>query len=131
MVRRTVFLNIRFDEQCREYGYEDTLFGAELEKRKLRVCHIDNPLIHVGLEPNDVFLKKTETALHTLKRIESRMQGQSALLQCVGKLRKWHIVWIVKCFYKLFRNYLRRNLLGPHPSLKAFSFYKLGYYLTI
>ncbi len=131
MVRRKVFLTIRFDEQCREYGYEDTLFGAELEKRKLRVCHIDNPLIHTGLEPNDVYLQKTETALHTLKRIESRMQGHSALLQCVTKLRRWHLAGIVKCAYKLFRRTLRRNLLGCHPSLKAFAFYKLGYYLTL
>ena len=131
MVRRTVFLTIRFDEQCREYGYEDTLFGAELEKRKLRVCHIDNPLIHTGLEPNDVYLQKTETALRTLKRIESRMQGHSALLQCVAKLRRWHFTGIVKCAYKLLRRILRRNLLGCHPSLKAFAFYKLGYYLTL
>ena len=131
MVRRTVFLAIRFDVQCREYGYEDTLFGAELEKRNLRVCHIDNPLIHVGLEPNEVYLQKTETALHTLKRIESTMQGQSALLQYVVKLRKWHVAWMVKCVYKLLRHPLRRNLLGTHPSLKAFAFYKLGYYLTL
>lgn len=131
MVRRTVFLAIRFDEQCREYGYEDTLFGSVLEKQKIRVCHIDNPLIHVGLEPNDVYLHKTETALHTLKRIENRMQDHSALIKCVSKLRRWHLTAIVKCIYKLFRKTLRRNLLSCHPSLKAFAFYKLGYYLTL
>ena len=131
MVRATVFLTIRFDEQCREYGYEDTLFGAVLEKRKIRVCHIDNPLIHNGLEPNDIYLQKTETALHTLKCIEDRMQEQSALLKCVSKLRRWHLTGIVKCIYKLLRQNLRRNLLGRHPSLKAFAFYKLGYYLTL
>ena len=131
MVRRDVFLSILFDEQCREYGYEDTLFGAELEKRGAKVVHIDNPLIHNGLEPNDVYLKKTEQALHTLKRLEPLMVDHSRLLQAVGKLRRQHLAWLAALVFKSIRRPLRRNLLGPNPSLKAFAFYKLGYFLTL
>ncbi len=131
MVRKDLFLGILFDEQCTDYGYEDTLFGAELEKRGAKVLHIDNPLIHTGLEPNDVFLDKTERALRTLKRLEPLMASHSRLLQTVHKLRRCHIAWLVSAVYRLFRPLLRRNLLGRNPSLKAFAFYKLGYFLTL
>ena len=131
MLRKDFFLSILFDELCTDYGYEDTLFGAELERRGAKVLHIDNPLIHNGLEPNDVFLNKTERALHTLKKLEHRMQHHSHLLQTADKLRRWHIAWWASAAYKLFRHPLKNNLLGKNPSLKAFSFYKLGYYLSL
>ena len=131
MVKKDLFLSILFDEQCTDYGYEDTLFGAELERRGAKVLHIDNPLIHNGLEPNDVFLDKTELALHTLKKLEPRMKHHSRLLHTVDKLRQWHLAWLASVAYKLFRRPLRNNLLGKNPSLKAFSFYKLGYFLSL
>lgn len=131
MVRRDVFMAVRFDEACIDYGYEDTLFGAELEKRGMRVLHIDNPLIHMGLEDNPVFLNKTEKALQTLKRIEPLMGTHSELLRFVRKIRSCHLLWAVKIGYRLSRGFLRRNLLGKNPSLKLFAFYKLGYYLTL
>ncbi len=131
MVRKDLFLGILFDEQCTDYGYEDTLFGAELEKRGAKVLHIDNPLIHTGLEPNDVFLDKTERALRTLKRLEPLMARHSRLLQTVHKLRRCHIAWLVSAVFRLLRPLLRRNLLGRNPSLKSFAFYKLGYFLTL
>ena len=48
MMRRSTFLCILFDKDCREYGYEDALFGVELKKRGISILHIDNPLIHIG-----------------------------------------------------------------------------------
>lgn len=131
MVRRNLFMSILFDEQCTEYGYEDTLFGAELEKRGAKVLHIDNPLIHNGLEPNHVFLEKTERALQTLRRLETQLKDYSRLLQIVCKIRRYRVEWCVRILYRLIRSPLRRNLLGRNPSLKAFAFYKLGYFLSL
>lgn len=131
LVRRDVFLAIRFDEACTQYGYEDTLFGAELERRGIPLLHINNPLVHMGLEPNDIFLQKTETALRSLIALGKRMQGYSRLEKIARRLRHWHVDSLAVGAYKLFSQAMRRNLLGSHPSLTVFSLYKLGYFLTI
>lgn len=129
LVRRSVFMDIRFDDACTEYGYEDTLFGAELQRRNIPVLHIDNHLLHMGLEPNAVFLSKTETAMRTLRRIEDKMQGHSRLLATVDKLRRLHLVPLVQLGWPCTRRLLRANLLSAHPSLFVFHAYKLGYFL--
>ena len=129
LVRRDVFLQVLFDEQCKDYGYEDALFGVELQRRHIPIAHIDNALLHMGLEPNDVYLAKSETALRTLKGLQGRMGGHSAVETAANRLRRWHLSGAVRLFYKLFHRPMRRNLLGPRPCLTLFKLYKLGYYL--
>ena len=130
LVSKDTFLSIGFDPSCTDYGYEDTLFGAELEKRGISILHIGNNLIHMGLEQNEVFLKKTETALETLRRLAPRLQHHSELLATEARLGKWRLTALFKGIYKLFRPLVRRNLLSSRPSLFLFNIYKLGYYLS-
>lgn len=131
MIRRDVFLNIKFDSQCKEYGYEDALLGVELKKRGCSIVHTDNFLIHTGIDDNAEFLEKTETALRTLKGLDGRMDGSSHVENMANRLNNWHLARLFRGLYKLFRPLLRANLLGKHPSLHIFSFYKLGYFLSI
>src|SRR5574344_796337 len=44
LIKRDVFQQIRFDEKCTEYGYEDALFGLRLKEQHIAVLHIDDPL---------------------------------------------------------------------------------------
>jgi len=131
LVEAATFQSIRFSEQCQQYGYEDTLFGVALRQRGVPLLHIDNPLIHTGLEDNAVFLAKTETALRTLKALEGQMDGGSRLENTANRLRKWHLAGVFVAIWKLLRRPLRRNLLGTNPSLRAFNIYKLGYFLHL
>ncbi len=131
LIRRSVFMAIQFDEHCTDYGYEDTLFGVQLKKKGIPVKHIDNPLVHMGLDSNAEFLKKTETAMHTLLALQGKMEGHSRLENTANRLQQWHLTGIIKFLYRLTRPLLRRNLLGRNPALPVFSFYKLGYFLTI
>lgn len=130
-MRRSTFLKIQFDKDCKEYGYEDALFGVELKKRHVSISHIDNPLVHVGLEPNDIYLKKTEIALHTLVSLQGKMLGLSHVENAAHRLQQFHLAAIFKDSFRLFSPLLRKNLLGNNPSLFVFSLYKLGYYLNI
>ena len=50
LISRIILSQIRFDESLVHYGHEDTLFGFELKKKGIPVIHIQNPLIHIGLE---------------------------------------------------------------------------------
>ena len=130
-IRKEVFTDIKLCEDIKEYGYEDALFGAELERHNISIAHIANPIVHLGLESNDIFLDKSETALRTLYRLGDKMRGYSRIQNTVQRLERWHLSGVVRSVFKLIREPLRKHLEGRNPSLKAFSFYKLGYYLTL
>lgn len=131
LIRRTLFQQVRFSESCIEYGYEDVLFGMHLERRGIRLLHIDNALVHAGLEQNAVFLSKTEVALRTLHHMDAGFQEFVAVSRCARRLEHWHMSGIFLFFYRIFRKAIRRNLLGHTPSVLLFSLYKLGYYISL
>ncbi len=129
-IRKELFLSIFFDNTIEKYGYEDTLFGKELEKRGNSIIHIDNPLLHNGLEDNATYLGKVEQSLYTLAEIKEKI-AHTPLLDAVEKLRKWHLTYLFMAYWKYRKKRLRRNLLGKHPSLKKLNIYKLGYFLSL
>ena len=128
MIRRATFQAIRFDESITEYGHEDTLFGIALSERSVSILHIDNPLLHVGLESNHRFIEKTRAALRNLSAMESSMQGHSSLLIAYNLL---HRVGADRCIARWFarrEQSLTTRLTESAPSLRLFFIYKLGYY---
>ena len=131
LIRKSVFMSIRFDEDCKEYGYEDALFGVELMKRNIPLLHIDNPLIHTGIDTNEAFIRKSETALRTLYSLNGKMQGNSRVEAMADKVESMHLKSLALVLYRCFYSAMRRNLLGHKPSLHIFSLYKLGYFLNL
>jgi glycosyltransferase involved in cell wall biosynthesis len=63
---RRIYQNIQLDERLKQYGHEDTLFGLELAKAGIPLKHINNPLLHLGLEPADSWLRKQQQAIQNL-----------------------------------------------------------------
>lgn len=131
MFRRDVFMNIRFDKRCTEYGHEDTLMGLMLRDMSYKVVHTDNPLVHQGLDSNASFINKTEMALRMLYRLGSPLQEHTGASRVAAKLEKWHLKGCATVLYKIFKNPIKKNLLGRHPSILLFQLYKLGYYCTL
>lgn len=131
MVRASVFQAIRFDERITEYGHEDTLFGVELEKRRVRICHIDNPMCQGGIETNEEFLEKTRAALRNLSAMETTMHGHSSLLKLYRLLCRIRLDrYIARWFTKNEEQFIVR-LTGSTPPLHLFFLYKLGYYCQL
>lgn len=132
LVRREVFLSIRFDDSLKGYGHEDTLFGAELKRRQVPLLHIDNPLVHEGLEPNDIFLEKSRQALRNLKLKESLLADQSTLLRAYRLLCRWHLRGAVQKLFRHRRTRWEHRLTDrARPSLLLFKLYKLGYFAQL
>ena len=127
MARREVLTAIPFCDDLREYGYEDTLMGIELQRKGIGITHIENSLEHTGIEHNSIFLKKTETALHTLVSHEHILMTLTPLGRTIIRLRRMHLLPIVRMVHHTIGGKLRENLLGLNPSLLAFKIYKLGY----
>lgn len=131
LVRKSALEEVPFDSDCTEYGYEDALMGVEMGRHGKKILHVDNPLMHLGFEKNEIYLRKVETSLRTLKKLGDKMLPHTTIGKYVETLRRRHLILPVKMAYTMSRPLLRRNLLGSKPSLRVFAFYKLGYLLNL
>jgi len=131
LIRRNLMHAHPFDERFHYYGYEDVLFGKTLKADGIKITHIDNPLGFNTFEDNPSFVAKTEEGLRTLHHFQGELRGYSRLLTFVGGIHIPLILSLIRCWHRLFGKWERWNLCGRHPSLRLFSLYKIGYYLTI
>ncbi len=122
---RDVFLKIRFDENIAGYGYEDVEFGMSLQRLGISILHIDNALVHLGIDDNGSFLEKTDASLSNLYVNRDFMADGSRLLNVYYRLERLHLVPAVCLLGRMLSSLMNRNLRGSRPCLLLFSFYKL------
>ncbi len=112
-----------------KYGL-DALFGYELKKLKTPIIHIDNPVYHLGLETNAIFLEKSIKALDTMVSMENEgllPKNHTRLQQLYNTISGKTILKYVIGFFK---NPIKKNLVGRRPSLILFDLYKLYHYIS-
>ena len=133
LIHKSVFDKVKFNEDLSGYGHEDTLFGLELLSQEIYIKHIDNPLIHLGLESASDFLEKTENGIENLYRIELLLRekypeyiNHSKLMRAKLLLQKFHLSGLVSKLFNILRRQMKNNLLSKNPSLMIFDFYRLG-----
>jgi len=136
LIFNKLFFEICFDENLKGYGHEDTLFGQALLDKYYTIRHIDNPLIHTGLDTNDVYIAKTEEGVRSLLYLFQSGQysfliHRSRLLLVYNRLIKLHLKFSLKFIFLLFRPIFRYFLTRNHPSMRLFDFYKLGYLCSL
>jgi len=71
LVTRSVLLDHPFPETHAGYGHEDTLWGQQLIGSEIKLIHADNPVVHLGLETNEVFLRKQKQAIANLRVLKN------------------------------------------------------------
>jgi len=127
VVPKALFQSIRFDENILQYGHEDTLFGRELELRKIEIKHLDNPLEHIGLEDKDTFLKKARIAVQNLYTLSRQYPGlDTRLLRAFRAVRRYRLAGFLLYALHDLQGILLANLRSKHPSLYALDVYKLA-----
>ena len=137
MITREAIDRVRFNERIRGYGHEDTLFGYDLLKCNITIKHIDNPVVHIGLESSEEFLRKTREGIKNLKRImkingnEKKLVKDIALLACYKKIKDFGLDGIFRYLYIKQEYRLRKNLMSQKPMLFLFDLYKLGYLCSL
>ena len=137
LISKELLQSIGFNEKIIGYGHEDTLFGYELQKRKINILHIDNPVVHMGLESSEEFLRKTREGIVNLKRImringnEKRLVKDITILAFYKRIEKIRLIGAIEYLYKRYEHILRRNLLSHNPNLIVFDLYKLGYLCSL
>lgn len=127
LIDRKDFMKVRFDESYVHYGYEDVQFGHELEKNGISILHIDNPLVHMGLESSEIFLSKTRQAVLNAFEHKDEIENSSRLLNNYKRVVNFRMRWLFRIIWTFFQKSMERNLLGPKPKLRLFSLYKLCY----
>jgi glycosyltransferase involved in cell wall biosynthesis len=128
VVERSLFLSVKMDETLKGYGHEDTLFANEMRTRNIAIEHISNPLRHVGLETNHVFLEQTRNGVKNLYRLieQGKIMPENRLYATFRKLRKNPLGSLYLWWFRRKKSAMEESLCSPQPSLRTFDFYKLG-----
>ncbi len=124
---KEIILAVPFDNSIRRYGHEDTLWAFSLSTHDIPILHIDNPIIHLGLETNEELLYKIELAL--LNLLELRNTGRVLPVKALKYYQKYHSLLRLVASKQLLEK-LRGKLLTGSSPLRILDFYKL-IFLTI
>lgn len=131
IIRKDVFMNIKFDPHFENYGYEDLLFAMNLKSEQIKICHIHNPIFNNDLETNEVYLRKVEESIESLAQMLKTPSLRSKIseikiVKAHNLLTRTRLVFLFKNLFFLTENILKTNLLSGQPSLVFLDFYKLG-----
>lgn len=131
LVKKSVFDKITFEEQIKTYGHEDTLISVQMSKQNLKILHIDNTLLHDGLEDSKIYLEKVDIASKNLKKIASDysellLNEEIPLLKTYQVLQKFKLIKIYVFLYRILKNGIERNLLSKSPTIRLLDLYKLN-----
>lgn len=136
LIEKTVFSKIRFNEELKQYGYEDTLMGYQLKKAGIDILHIDNGLIHEGLETNKEFLNKTKLGIENLSKLYDNVTDKKTFSRTVKILRTYNymrffrLTRILARIYIRYRDRMEISLESGNISLLLFRFYKVSLFCT-
>jgi GT2 family glycosyltransferase len=132
-ITKSLFTRISFNENLTNYGHEDTLFGLELQKQSVKVFHINNAVLHTGLETNDRFLQKTRESLTNLLKIipiiekEKLPKTKIRVLKSFLIFRKTGLHLLISLLFFIGKPIIELNLTSISPSMILLDMYKLGY----
>ena len=136
LIDKTIFEKLRFREELIHYGYEDTLFSYQLKIAGIEILHIDNGLIHEGLESNRDFLNKTKSGIENLSMLYDSVTDKRTFMSCVKLLRTYNILRIFRItlilagYFIRYRERMEIRLDSANPPLWLFSFYKMSMFCT-
>lgn len=129
LIKKELFLKYNFNETGNWYGM-DIYFSYQLYTNVVDVKHIDNAIIHLGLESNKVFLKKSLESVvsrHKFLYDKPKIEEINSLLRQYKSLKKIGLDKLIGKTFVLLKPALEKNILGNKPNLFFFDLYRLGY----
>ncbi|MFK5959171.1 MAG: glycosyltransferase family 2 protein [Lutibacter sp.] len=109
-----------------KYGFVDTRFFLQFKESQIYV--LENPVYHLGIENNSVFLNKTKKAIANALFLMNTDKKLSLKILLVSKYMKIRIFkFILFRVYSKFHQNIEQNLLSKNPSILLFQLYKLLY----
>jgi glycosyltransferase involved in cell wall biosynthesis len=136
LIEKSIFSKLRFNEELKQYGHEDTLLGYQLKKAGIGILHIDNGLFHEGLETNREFINKTKLGIENLSHLYDKVTDKRTfssavwMLRIYNKLNALRLTRILAGIYIHYRDKMEIRLDAANPSLSLFGFYKVCLFCT-
>lgn len=133
LIKKVLFLELNiFTEN--QYGL-DIIFSYELKRKNINVLHIDNEVYHLGLESNEVFLKKSIDSLRTTIDYEKQGKIPNDLRPVQRIYNKLQIILgshkLIGFIIGIFEKRIKTNLISKKPSMILFDLYRLYYYIQL
>lgn len=128
LTTKSVMENVPFNENIPNLRHEDTLFSYDLCQAGVPVIHIENPVLHLGLEDSSRFLQKSREAVTALDFLTSEgllPDSYAALSRFRGRISPFS--GIAAFVFRTGRRAMEANLLGSRPSMRIFDLYRLTF----
>ena len=136
LINKSVFSKIRFYEELKQYGHEDTLLSFQLKNAGINILHIDNNLIHEGLESNKEYLNKVKQSLENLSMLYDRVTNKKRFCSVFTTLRHYRILRsvrltvILSAIFIRYREKMELKLDTGKGSNLLFVFYRMSMFCT-
>jgi len=132
LIKKNVFLTANATLE-NLYGI-DNFFSNQLKNMNVTIDHIDNPVIHLGLENNTIFIKKSLSSIDTTFMLEKKglMDKDIRPIQkSYIKLQKLLLRNTFSFFISKMKKIMERNFNSKNPNLFWFDLYRLNYYIKL
>jgi glycosyltransferase involved in cell wall biosynthesis len=132
LIKKEVFLKAN-DFHDNVYGV-DVLFCQNLEKMQVQVAHIDNPIVHLGLESSTSFIDKTKKGLESLHQFEKENKIPKDYRPIQKAYQTLNNKGALKLFMKIMKTFekaILKNLKSSSPSLFLFDLFRLNYFSSL
>jgi glycosyltransferase involved in cell wall biosynthesis len=132
LIDKELFLKI--NEDLTNFYGEDLLISWNLKKLGVEVIHIDNPVMHLGLESSENFIEKAMSAVRNLVRLENEGKiGQDfiSLQRAYGKLKRFGSLGFFRWIMRRMNQRMRANALSHRPSMFYFNLLRLSHYAEL
>jgi len=127
LVYKNILLDHPFPETGEGYGHEDTLWGQSLIGTEVLLLQFNNPVIHLGLETNQAFLKKQKEAITNLHLLKNDHPHLRTRLIDLAKAYPF-LKYVVKRFPEDWL--VRRLMSSSKPSLYWLDILKLKWWFA-
>ena len=130
LIVKNTYLSLSKQVKTNTYG-GDLIFAALLKEKNISILHIDNEVIHFGLEDNSSFLKKQKDAVKLLyDSVEKReiTKHDNSLLKTHSRIKKIHLNRLFSWFYKSCNGIIEKQLLSNKPNIFLLQLLKLSYF---
>lgn len=129
LIKKEIVLLYPFEERLNSYGYEDLVFAEKLKDDGIPISHIENPIIHAGLETHNDFLIKSKEAAENLAILYHEGNiSDTRMIQFYQRLKKIGFNSLVHKLIQRKTDYFLQNLKSTKPNLLFFDLYRFYHF---
>lgn len=133
LIRKDIFVKCNPGSDINGYGL-DIIFNLHLHQAAIIPVHIDNPILHLGLEDNVIFLAKALESVAMRRDLLQRypdLAQINSLCRHYKRLKQLKLDFVTGLAFRAARPVMLRLIMNANPSLTAFDLYRLGYMCSL